>query len=266
MLHLVQAEEGYVTAGRHRAVRGAARPVHAPRSPRSRPSTRCTSGTRSGDYHVGVCTNTLCAVLGGDAIFAALKDHLGVGNDETTAGRQGHPRARRVQRGLRLRAGRDGQLGVLRQPDRRVGARSWSTGCAPATRCARPAARGSCTFREVERVLAGFPDGLAGEGPAAGPARWPGSSSRASAATPHRRCPAPQPARRRRTRRADVQLTPVLSANWDEADAFTLAGYERHDGYQALRSALGAAPRRARSSWSRTPACAAVAAPASRPA
>jgi len=35
-----------------------------------------------------------------------------------------------------------------------------------------------------------------------------------------------------------VQLTPVLSAAWDEADAFTLAGYERHDGYQALRSAL----------------------------
>ena len=37
-----------------------------------------------GDYHVGVCTNTLCAVMGGDAIFARLKDHLDVGNDETT--------------------------------------------------------------------------------------------------------------------------------------------------------------------------------------
>jgi NADH-quinone oxidoreductase subunit F len=30
----------------------------------------------------------------------------------------------------------------------------------------------------------------------------------------------------------------VLSAHWDEPDSFTLAGYERHDGYQALRSAL----------------------------
>ena len=38
-----------------------------------------------GDYHVGVCTNTLCAVMGGDAIFERLKDHLDVGNDETTA-------------------------------------------------------------------------------------------------------------------------------------------------------------------------------------
>ncbi len=33
---------------------------------------------------VGVCTNTLCAVMGGDAIFEALQDHLGVGNGETT--------------------------------------------------------------------------------------------------------------------------------------------------------------------------------------
>ena len=38
-----------------------------------------------GDYHVGVCTNTLCAVMGGDAIFAAMKDHLGVENDGVTS-------------------------------------------------------------------------------------------------------------------------------------------------------------------------------------
>jgi NADH-quinone oxidoreductase subunit F len=35
-----------------------------------------------------------------------------------------------------------------------------------------------------------------------------------------------------------VQLTPVLSAHWDDADSFTLAGYERHEGYQALRSSI----------------------------
>jgi NADH-quinone oxidoreductase subunit F len=35
-----------------------------------------------------------------------------------------------------------------------------------------------------------------------------------------------------------VQLTPVLSAHWDEPDSFTLAGYSRHEGYDALRSAL----------------------------
>ena len=38
-----------------------------------------------GEYHVGVCTNTLCAIMGGDAIFSALKDHLGIGNEEVTA-------------------------------------------------------------------------------------------------------------------------------------------------------------------------------------
>ena len=38
-----------------------------------------------GEYHIGVCTNTLCAIMGGDAIFASLKDHLGIGNDEVTA-------------------------------------------------------------------------------------------------------------------------------------------------------------------------------------
>jgi NADH-quinone oxidoreductase subunit F len=35
-----------------------------------------------------------------------------------------------------------------------------------------------------------------------------------------------------------VQLTPVLSAHWDEPDSFTLAGYQRHQGYESLRSAL----------------------------
>ena len=43
-----------------------------------------------GDYHVGVCTNTLCAVMGGDVIFERLKDHLDVGNDETTERRHSH--------------------------------------------------------------------------------------------------------------------------------------------------------------------------------
>ena len=42
-----------------------------------------------GDYHVGVCTNTLCAVLGGDEIFAALKQHLGVENDQHRSDAEG---------------------------------------------------------------------------------------------------------------------------------------------------------------------------------
>ncbi|MGE5289399.1 MAG: NADH-quinone oxidoreductase subunit NuoF [Micromonosporaceae bacterium] len=37
-------------------------------------------------------------------------------------------------------------------------------------------------------------------------------------------------------------LTPVLSARWDEPDAFTLGAYQRGGGYRALRKALSMAP------------------------
>ena len=34
------------------------------------------------------------------------------------------------------------------------------------------------------------------------------------------------------------KLTPVLSANWDEADSFTITGYKRNGGYTAVANAL----------------------------
>ena len=37
-----------------------------------------------GQHHIGVCTNTLCGLLGGDAVYAALSERLGVGHDEST--------------------------------------------------------------------------------------------------------------------------------------------------------------------------------------
>ena len=37
-------------------------------------------------------------------------------------------------------------------------------------------------------------------------------------------------------------LTPELTAHWDEPDSFTLAGYERAGGYQALPEALRTGP------------------------
>jgi NADH-quinone oxidoreductase subunit E len=40
---------------------------------------------RVGAHHIGVCTNTLCAVLGGDAVYEALRERLGVGHNESTA-------------------------------------------------------------------------------------------------------------------------------------------------------------------------------------
>src|SRR5690242_12169061 len=48
--------------------------------------------TPTGEYLVGVCTNTLCAIMGGDAILDALQDHLGVHAGETTESVDGKPR------------------------------------------------------------------------------------------------------------------------------------------------------------------------------
>ena len=59
--------------------------------------------TPTGEYLVGVCTNTLCAIMGGDAILDALQDHLGVHAGQTTDDGTRHPRTHRVQRRLRLR-------------------------------------------------------------------------------------------------------------------------------------------------------------------
>ena len=63
-------------------------------------------------------------------------------------------------------------------------------------------------------------------------------------------------------------LTPVLTDNWDADRAWTLSSYEAQGGYAALKKALGqmGTRRTTLSPWSRTPACAAAAVPASRPA
>ena len=37
-------------------------------------------------------------------------------------------------------------------------------------------------------------------------------------------------------------LKPVLSAHWDEKDSFTIAGYQRHGGYEAAKKALAMNP------------------------
>ncbi|MFF7156849.1 NADH-quinone oxidoreductase subunit NuoE [Streptomyces sp. NPDC008139] len=83
LLHLVQSEEGYVT---RTGIRFCAEVLDLTTAEVTAVATFYTMYRRkpSGDYQVGVCTNTLCAVMGGDAIFDELKQHLGVGNDETT--------------------------------------------------------------------------------------------------------------------------------------------------------------------------------------
>lgn len=83
LLHLVQSEEGYVS---RTGMALCAELLGLTTAEVTAVATFYTMYRRkpSGDYQVGVCTNTLCAVMGGDAIFDRLKTHLGVGNDETT--------------------------------------------------------------------------------------------------------------------------------------------------------------------------------------
>src|SRR5947209_13196862 len=83
MLHLVQSVEGRVTAD---GIEACAEILGISAAEVSVVATFYTMYKRRpvGDYHVGVCTNTLCAVMGGDLIFERLKDHLDLGNDETT--------------------------------------------------------------------------------------------------------------------------------------------------------------------------------------
>ncbi|WP_104821048.1 NADH-quinone oxidoreductase subunit NuoE [Kitasatospora sp. MMS16-BH015] len=84
LLHLVQAEEGFVSPS---GIRFCAEQLELTTAEVTAVATFYSMYRRkpAGRYHVGVCTNTLCAVLGGDQIFAELQDHLGIGNNETTA-------------------------------------------------------------------------------------------------------------------------------------------------------------------------------------
>ncbi len=124
----------------------------------------------NGEYTVGVCTNTLCAIMGGDEIWEAVSEHLGLGHDETTE--DGKITLERVEcnaacdyapvvmTNWEFFDNQTPESTIRLVEDLRSGA------------VVRPT-RGPnrvCTFKEVSRVLAGFPDGRADEGVGAGPA------------------------------------------------------------------------------------------------
>jgi NADH-quinone oxidoreductase subunit E len=168
MLHLVQSVQGRVTP---EGIEACADILGLTAAEVSGVATFYTMYKRRpvGDYHVGVCTNTLCAVMGGDAIFERLKDHLGVGNDETTD--DGAITLEHVECNAacdyapvmmvnwEFMDNMTPTSATQLVDDLREGKEVRST-------------RGPriATWREVERVLAGFPDDRVDEGPAAGPA------------------------------------------------------------------------------------------------
>lgn len=156
LLHLVQSEDSYLTpaglefCGEQLGLTGAE--ISAVASFYSMYRRGPT-----GDYLVGVCTNTLCAVMGGDAIFESLKEHLGIDNDETTE--DGTITLQHVE----CNAACDYAPVMMvnweffdnQTPD---SAKELVDGL----RSGQPPkpTRGSelCVFRQTERILAGFPD------------------------------------------------------------------------------------------------------------
>lgn len=168
MLHLVQAYEGYVTP---EGIQLCARELDITEAEVSGVATFYTMYKRRpmGEYHVGVCTNTLCAVMGGDEIWRQLVERTGTGHDETTE--DGKISLERVECNAACDYApvvmvnwefMDDQTpqSAIELVDRLQAGEEVRSTRGPVV----------CTFRQAERVLAGFPDGLAGEGPAAGPA------------------------------------------------------------------------------------------------
>jgi NADH-quinone oxidoreductase subunit E len=121
-----------------------------------------------GEYHVGVCINTLCAVLGGDQIWRELSEYVGVGHDEATE--DGAVSLERIE----CNAACDYAPVMMVNweffdnmtpekakrlvDDLRSGQRVKPT----------RGADGLCTWKQASRILAGFPDGRAHEGVQAG--------------------------------------------------------------------------------------------------
>ncbi|MCI6573801.1 MAG: NADH-quinone oxidoreductase subunit NuoE [Actinomycetaceae bacterium] len=173
LLHLIQSEDGFVSP---RGIALVADILGLSRAQVSAIATFYSQYRRhpNGEYNVGVCTNALCAVMGGDLIWDELSSYLGIGHDETTED------GKITLEQLECNAGCDYAPVVMvnweffdnqtpqsaRQivDDIRAGKDIHPT-------------RGPekvHTFKETERVLAGFEDGHVDEGPSAGEATLAG--------------------------------------------------------------------------------------------
>jgi len=83
MLHYVQAVQGQVSPA---GISACAKVLDLTPAEVAAVATFYTMFKRFplGKHHVGVCTNSLCAILGGDELWRELSETLGVGHDETT--------------------------------------------------------------------------------------------------------------------------------------------------------------------------------------
>lgn len=173
MLHLIQSVDGYVSP---RGITLCAEILGLSRAEVSAVATFYSQYKRhrNGEYTVGVCTNALCAVMGGDIIYETLCEDLGIHHGETTAD------GKVTLEALECNAACDFAPVIMV---------NWEffDNQTPASalelvndlRAGKPVhpTRGpdvAPTFREVSRLLAGFEDGLVDQGPAGGEASMRG--------------------------------------------------------------------------------------------
>jgi NADH-quinone oxidoreductase subunit E len=207
MLHLVQSEEGFVSPD---GIAFCAQQLGLTTAEVAAVATFYTQYKRhpNGTYTLGVCINTLCAVLGGDEIYRALSEHLGIGHDETTA--DGAVTLERIE----CNAACDYAPVVMvnweffdnQTPE---SARDLADQLrAGETVVPTRGAASVCTFKQMSRVLAGFDDGRAHEGVGAGPATLEGLRL-----AKERGWTAPDPdRRRRRTAQSADELGPIMAS------------------------------------------------------
>ena len=168
MLHLVQSVDGRVSPA---GVQACADVLGITTAQVSGVATFYTMYHRrpAGKHHVGVCTTALCAVMGGDALMEHVEHKLGIHEGETTA-----DGAFSLER-LECNAACDFAPVMMvnwefmdnMTPEKADELLDDLGAGRPVT-----STRGAelTSWREAERVLAGFPDGRADEGPTAGEA------------------------------------------------------------------------------------------------
>jgi len=169
LLHFVQSIDGYVT---NEGIEVISQKLDIEAAEVTAVSTFYTQYKSKpvGEYHVGVCINTLCAIMGGDAIYEALKDHLGIENDGCTS--DGKVSLEKIE----CNAACDYAPVVMANWEFYDNQTVESAkNLVDGARAGNPPAptRGPnrlVTWKEASRVLAGLDDGLANEGVQAGAA------------------------------------------------------------------------------------------------
>ncbi len=168
MLHLVQSVDGRISP---KGIEACAELLDITTAQVSGVATFYTMYKRrpAGQHHVGVCTTALCAVMGGDALIAHVQRKLGIGVDETTA--DGKISLERVE----CNAACDFAPVMMVNwefMDNMTPEKADELLDALANDEEVHSSRGAriTSWREAERVLAGYPDGRSDEGPTAGEA------------------------------------------------------------------------------------------------